>query len=136
MRLHHQFAWFAAGGLLGLIVDAGVVQWLVAWAQWNPYLARVPSFLLAATVTWWWNRRHTFAGHASGRPRLVEWLHWLALMGVGALFNYGLYAILVLLFEPMRRWPAAAAAIGSAVAALVNFSSARRMLFPGSRSPV
>ncbi|MCX7512432.1 GtrA family protein [Frateuria hangzhouensis] len=129
MRLRREAGLFAIGGVLGLIVDAGTVQALVAWGGWNPYLARVLSFLLAATVTWGWNRRHTFAHRASGRPVAIEWLHWLALMGVGACVNYAIYASLLLAFEPLQRWPALAVAAGSAVAALVNFSTARGVLF-------
>ncbi|SEI80467.1 GtrA family protein [Frateuria terrea] len=120
---------FAIGGVLGLVVDAGTVQALVVWGGWNPYLARVLSFLLAATVTWAWNRRHTFAHRDSGHSAAAEWLHWLALMGVGACVNYAIYAALLLAFEPLRRWPALPAAAGSAVAALVNFSTARGVLF-------
>lgn len=129
MRLSREVGLFAVGGVLGLIVDAGTVQALVAWDHWNPYLARVLSFLLAATTTWAWNRRHTFAHRASGRPAAAEWLHWLALMGVGACINYAIYAVLLMAYEPMHRWPAAAAAAGSAVAALVNFAMARGLLF-------
>jgi len=129
MRLSREVGLFAVGGVLGLIVDAGTVQALVAWDHWNPYWARVLSFLLAATVTWAWNRRHTFAHRASGRSAAAEWLHWLALMGVGALVNYAVYAALLLSSAFLLRWPALAAAAGSAVAALVNFSTARGVLF-------
>jgi putative flippase GtrA len=129
VRLHREVGLFAVGGILGLVVDAGTVQALVAWSGWNPYLARVLSFLLAATVTWAWNRRHTFACRDSGRSAAAEWLHWLALMGLGACVNYAIYAALLLAFEPLQRWPALPAAAGSAVAALVNFSTARGVLF-------
>ena len=129
MRLRHEAALFAVGGVLGLLADAGTVQALVGWGRWNPYLARVPSFLLAATLTWVWNRRHTFAHRGSGRSAASEWLHWLALMGVGACVNYATYAVLLLSFEPLQGWPALAAAAGSSVAALVNFSTARGVLF-------
>lgn len=129
MRLRREVGLFAVGGVLGLLVDAGTVQALVAWNGWNPYLARVVSFLLAATVTWAWNRRRTFAHRDSGRSAATEWLHWLALMGVGAGVNYAIYAALLLAFEPLQRWPALPAAAGSAVAALVNFSTARGVLF-------
>ena len=61
MKIRREIALFAVGGVIGLVIDAGVVQALVGIEGWNPYLARVVSFLLAASVTWWWNRRHTFA---------------------------------------------------------------------------
>ncbi len=128
-KLPREIALFAVGGVLGLLVDAGIVQALVGWAAWNPYLARVLSFLVAATVTWWWNRRYTFAARSSNRAAHAEWLHWLGLMSLGAVVNYGVYALLLVGFPLLQRWPAPAAAAGSAVAALINFSTARGMLF-------
>ena len=132
LKLRREIALFAVGGILGLLIDAIVVQWLVSWSGWNPYLARILSFLLAATFTWWWNRNHTFALRSSGRTAHAEWLHWLGLMAAGALINYGIYVLLLLYFPVLHRWPALAAAASSAVAALVNFSTARGMLFKSS----
>lgn len=135
MRLSRDITLFAIGGVLGLVIDATVVQALVGLQHWNAYLARVVSFLLAATFTWWWNRRHTFAGRSSGRRAHAEWLHWLALMSAGAVVNYGVYALCLQLFPAWHRWPALAAAVGSAVAALVNFSAARGVLFRHPKTP-
>ncbi|MHB1056596.1 MAG: GtrA family protein [Rhodanobacter sp.] len=129
LKLSREVALFAVGGIGGLLVDAAVVQSLVSAMGWNPYLARVLSFLLAATFTWWWNRNHTFAGHRSERAMHAEWLHWMGLMSIGAVINYGVYVLLLLCFSGLHRWPALAAAAGSAVAALVNFSTARGVLF-------
>lgn len=136
MRLRREAGLFAVGGVLGLLVDAGTVQALVSWGGWNPYGARVLSFLLAATVTWAWNRRHTFAHRASGRSPAAEWLHWMALMAFGACVNYAFYAVLLLSFETLERWPALAAAAGSAAAALINFSTARGVLFRQPKQPL
>ena len=136
MRLRGEIALFAAGGAIGLVVDAGIVQALVSLAGWNPYLARGLSFLYAASVTWWWNRQHTFAGRRSGRSAGLEWLHWLGLMSLGALVNYGIYAAVLLAFPLAHRWPAAAVAAGSAVAAVVNFAAARTVLFRHPESVV
>lgn len=135
MKLRREVSLFALGGVLGLLVDAGTVQALVSCGHWNAYAARVLSFLLAATVTWAWNRRHTFAERASGRSALAEWLHWLALMGAGACVNYAVYAALLAASDLMHRWPGLAAAAGSAVAAVINFATARGVLFRGPRVP-
>ncbi|GAB2548292.1 GtrA family protein [Rhodanobacter koreensis] len=134
MKLSREITLFAVGGVLGLLVDASIVQALVGWEGWNPYFARVLSFLVAATVTWWWNRRYTFVARRSDRSPHTEWLHWLGLMSFGALINYGVYALLLMSFPALHRWPAVAAAAGSAAAALVNFSTARGMLFKSSRT--
>ena len=134
MRLRREAGLFFVGGVIGFIVDAGGVQALVSLAGANAYVARVPSFLLAATATWWWNRRYTFAHRASGQQLHLEWLRWMGLMTAGALINYATYALMLVGFPALHRWPAVAVLAGSAVAALVNFSTARGVLFKGSKS--
>jgi putative flippase GtrA len=136
MKLSRQFFLFMIGGAIGFVVDAGGAQALVSWGGWNPYYARVLSIPVAATVTWIWNRRQTFASQDSGRSLFSEWAHWMALMGVGALVNYGTYAVLLMLFPLLHKWPAIATAGGSLVAALFNFSTARLVLFKGAKTSV
>ena len=125
---------FAVGGAIGFIVDAGIVQLLVSFAHFNPYYGRVISFLVAATVTWWWNRSHTFSARDSGRSLVAEWLHWMALMGGGAAVNYGAYVICLFEFPSWHKWPVLAVAVGSFFAAFVNFVSARMLLFRRAKS--
>ena len=134
MGLRRQVVLFGVGGAIGLVVDAGVVQALVSWGQWNAYIARVVSFLSAATATWLWNRRYTFAHRLSGRSLRAEWLHWIALMSVGAVVNYGAYAAILFLYPWLHRWPAVAVAASSAAASLVNFSTARGVLFKRAKT--
>lgn len=136
MKLSRQFLLFTIGGVIGFVVDAGLAQALVSWCAWNAYYARLLSIPVAATATWLWNRRHTFKHHESGRGLFSEWLHWMALMGVGALVNYGTYAALLMAFPMLHRWPAIATAGGSFVAAAFNFSTARLMLFKGAKTSV
>ena len=135
MRLRREIALFAVGGVIGFVVDAGIVQALVRGAGCNPYGARVFSFLVAASITWTWNRGFTFAHRRSQRAG-GEWLRWMAVMVVGALLNYGLYAGLVGAFEVVRAWPALGVAAGSAVAAAVNFAGARALVFRGVKTPL
>ncbi|HEX7815510.1 GtrA family protein [Dyella sp.] len=134
MRLRQELLLFALGGMLGLLIDAGTVQLLVGLGDWNPYPARVISFLLAATVTWWWNRRKTFSHRSSGHSAQAEWLHWMGLMAAGAIVNYGIFAALLWTFPALRAWPALPTAAGSAVAAAVNFATARGMLFKRAKT--
>jgi len=134
VKLHREIFLFAVGGVGGLIIDAGIVQMLVSLAGWNPYIARVLSFLIAATFTWWWSRNYTFAARQSHRSAHAEWLHWMALMSIGAAINYGVYALLLVNFSILHRWPAIGAAAGSAVAAFVNFAAARGLLFRGAKA--
>jgi putative flippase GtrA len=129
MRLRHEVMLFAVGGGIGFVVDAGIVQMLVSFVHFNPYAGRVISFLVAATVTWWWNRSHTFAARHSGHSLLTEWLHWMALMSGGAAVNYAAFVACLLAIPSWHKWPVLAVAVGSAIAAAVNFVSARTLLF-------
>jgi len=135
VKVSREVTLFAIGGIGGLVVDAGVVQLLVTMEHWNPYLARLLSFLAAATVTWWWNRRYTFAARRTDRSAHAEWLQWVGLMSFGAMVNYGIYALLLMNFGVLHRWPSVAAAAGSAVAALINFSAARGLIFKSPNAP-
>ncbi|HEY8327142.1 MAG TPA: hypothetical protein VIO59_01670 [Rhodanobacter sp.] len=56
----------------------------------------------------------------------------MGLIDVGALVDYGVHALLLMNFPGLHRWPALAVAAGSAIAALVNFLTARGMLFKRS----
>jgi len=129
MRLRHEVVLFAIGGAIGFVVDAGIVQTLVTFVHFNPYAGRVISFLVAATVTWWWNRSHTFAARQSGRSLATEWLHWMALMSGGAAVNYAAYVACLMAFPGWHKWPVFAVGVGSIFAAVVNFVSARMLLF-------
>ena len=133
-RLRREVALFAVGGLLGLIVDAGMAQTLVGVAGWNVYTARIVSFLSAATVTWWWNRNHTFAHRDSGRSHRSEWLHWMGLMAIGAIINNGVYVLVFEAFPGLRAWPAVAVAAGSAAGSVANFLCARTLLFRAAKT--
>jgi len=92
------------------------------------YLARVLSFLAAATFTWAFNRRHTFAGRAAGGSIGREYLAYLGAMLGGGAVNYAVYALTL-------HWvqgPGAAAlgvALGSCAGLLVNFLAARHVVF-------
>ncbi len=132
MRLAREVLLFAVGGVVGFLVDAGIVQFLVRGAGVNPYAARVPSFLVAASVTWAWNRYLSFA-HRRGIDRRREWLRWMSVMSIGAVLNYGIYAVLVAVSATVQHWPAAGVAAGSAVAAFVNFLGARNLVFTGHK---
>ncbi|HVI54935.1 MAG TPA: GtrA family protein [Luteibacter sp.] len=133
--LRREVALFAVGGLLGFIVDAGIAQALVSMAGWNVYSARVVSFLSAATVTWWWNRNHTFAQRDSGRSQGSEWLRWMGLMAVGAVINNGVYVLAFRAFPQLHAWPAVAVAAGSVGGSVANFLFARALLFRSAKTP-
>lgn len=127
-----QFIMFGIAGTLGFLVDAGVVSVLVNGLGWDPYLARVLSFLCAVATTFGFNRRYTFAaGARAGIARQAG--HYLLAMAGGFIVNYGVYAWLVFQFEPVRQWPVLGVAAGSIAGLIVNFLSARFWVFGEQR---
>jgi putative flippase GtrA len=121
---------FAVAGVLGLVVDVGVLYLLAPWLGW--YAARVLSFLAAATATWAFNRRFTFA---VGRPDSLwrEYVSYVVAMLGGAAVNYAVYVLTLHAVE--GRWAAAlGVALGSLGGMAVNYLSARHLVFR-SRGP-
>jgi len=128
MHLRREILLFAVSGVFGFLVDAGIVQFLVReWAV-NPYQARVISFLAAATTTWSFNRKYTFAGKSRGSRRR-ELLRYIVAMAGGFALNYGTYAVCVAVWPLVRSWPAIGVAAGSVAGAVLNFLSSKYWIF-------
>ena len=127
-----RFLRFCVVGTLGFIVDAGVLTALVSGAGLDPYLARVASFLAAASFTWWLNRRWTF--EVKQAPRGAEWMSYVALMVIGAAMNYGTYAAAITWWPLAREHLWIAVALGSIAGLGVNFASSSRLFARSPRS--
>jgi len=117
---------FSVAGTIGFVIDVGVLYLLAPVLGW--YGARVLSFLAAATGTWAFNRRYTFASDRTGVSALHEYLHYLLTMLAGALFNYAAYV--ATLHWVAGAWaPMLGVAFGSGAGLTVNFLSARHLVF-------
>ena len=129
-----QLAMFCVGGVVGFIVDAGVLQVLVVGMAWDRYSSRLISFLVAATATWIFNRRYTFTGprrHSLGG----EWARYLLAMSGGFVCNFSAYSALVYFFDLDRQWLILAVAVGSVAGLGVNFTASRYWVFRHQRQP-
>ena len=125
--VHDQLLRFCVVGAIAFCIDAGIVQALVGGAGWNPYLARLVSYLVAATAAWWLNRRYTFG--AGGAPLHREWAMYLVLNIGGGLVNYATYAALVLASDTVRLQPWLGVAAGSVAGLFVNFAANKWVVF-------
>jgi putative flippase GtrA len=127
MKIGREFLSFAVVGVVGLVVDVAVLYLLAPWLGW--YVARVLSFLAAATTTWVLNRRYTFASRIGESGSMWgEYLGYLVTMLGGAVLNYGAYVLTLHWVE--GRWAAAlGVAIGSLAGMGANFLSARYLVF-------
>lgn len=133
----HQLFWFGVSGMLGLLVDMGVLWLAVPWL--GLYGGRVLSFLCAATTTWAFNRRQTFAPTGrQGKTLAAEYLAYLGSMGVGGVINYSAYVAFVRHFPDLTGSAMYGVAVGSLAGMCVNFLSARFLIFrrmPGTDLP-
>lgn len=118
---------FGLAGGIGFLIDAGVLYLLKGLL--GLYAARMVSFLAAAFTTWAVNRNLAFQAHRSGVSLRKEFSAYLILMTGGGLVNYGLYAWLVTGSEAIAEQPVIGVAVGSLCGMLVNFLTARFLLF-------
>jgi putative flippase GtrA len=130
--LTQQFLRFAVVGVLGFIIDAGVLAVAVHWLHWGLYAGRAVSFLLAVTATWVLNRNYAFHATAS-QSRLAEWLRYLLSNAVGGSVNLGSYALLIHQSATLRETPTLAVALGSIAGMLVNFTLMKVFVFRSRR---
>lgn len=127
-RVLVEAALFGVSGFVGYLVDSGVTTVLIY--VMSPYLARIPGFISAATVTWFINRNITFKNRNKRYDKLYkEYLHYMSLMAAGAAVNYGTYAICVVLFGSFPLSTFVYVAIGSLAGMLVNFITSRKYVF-------
>lgn len=119
---------FSAVGAIGFVVDSAVLLLLTELLGAGPFLARIPSFLAAATVTWWFNRKWTFERNLQ-KPIFQEWLEYLFAMKVGALVNFSVYSLALFIFDTIYSYPVLGIALGSFAGLAVNYSLASRLIF-------
>jgi putative flippase GtrA len=118
---------FGIVGVLGYVVDAGVLLVATQLLDVQYLLARVASFLIAASVTFLIHHRFTF--RLTTPLSAQRWSYYLLTTGVGALVNVGIYHLWVVRFgvEPMQL--ALGAAVGSIVAMFVNYFASSVLVF-------
>lgn len=120
---------FLVVGGIGFLVDAGVLQALL-FAGLGVFSARAVSVLVALTATWFLNRHFVFRTSAHNRKQ-TEYVRHLVSQSFGALINFGVYGVLLLLVPTLN--PLLALAAGSAVALIVNYLMAKYWTFRKER---
>jgi putative flippase GtrA len=118
---------FAIAGVIGLVVDAGVLYGMLALGA-GYFVGRAVSFVAAVWSTWQFNRRFTFV-QGSNKSAWAEWWHYLFAMLGGGVVNYAAYSATVLLLPKSALLPLIGVAIGSLAGMTVNFVSAKLWVF-------
>ena len=125
-RATPQFLRYVLVGAVGFAVDAALLLLLIHIGGMSRLWARIPSFLVAVTVTWLLHRNFTFANANHTAPSLHEWLRFAVANALGNGANLVIYAVLVGLFD----WEALPALAVASVAALgVNYGLSARWVF-------
>ncbi|MBH1963851.1 MAG: GtrA family protein [Comamonadaceae bacterium] len=127
MKLNRSLLWFAAAGVLGLVVDIAVLTALRDTL--GVYAARAISFLAAATATWLVNRHLSFAGRTAGMSIWQEYLRYLGLMLGGGAVNLAVYSFLAWRYSQAPFWLAMYVGAGSLAGMTVNYLGASQWLY-------
>jgi putative flippase GtrA len=106
-RLHRQIPAFAAIGLVGYVIDAGVTYLGAKYLGLSPEVARPPGFLIATVINFALNRAITFR-HAAA-PLMRAFLRYCLVAAAGLVVNYAVYLLCVFL------WPLAGFVVTPAV---------------------
>jgi putative flippase GtrA len=124
-ELHQQILRFGIVGVVGFVVNAGMVEWLAR--SIGPIWAQALAFPVAVTVTWWLNRRYTFG--ASRHVWHREWLRYVAANALGWGANNGVYFLLIFKFPLAYQYPSLAVAAGSLAGMVFNFAISKWIVF-------
>jgi putative flippase GtrA len=127
-----QFMSFLLVGSAGFVIDAALFWIGHEQAHWSIFWARALSASVAVTATWLLNRAVTFRRHAS-EERAAEYFRYVISQGLGLVINLGVFAGTLWLIPSLRRVPIVALVLGSAVALLVNFITAKTFAFRARR---
>jgi len=127
MRSWQRFLWFFVAGLIGFVVDSGVLY--ATKEMLGLLIARVVSFTCAVLATWLLNRCVTFRDRSAGLGLFKEFLSYLGLMLFGGTLNYAVYAWMVLYVSIAQDSPVLGVAVGSLSGMLLNFMTSRYLLY-------
>lgn len=121
-----QFLKFGVVGGIGFLADTATVYSLRY--SLGLYGAGAAAYVVAATVTWLFNRVWTFRGHGTG-PVHRQWARFLMVNLAGFVLNRGTYAILVTFVPLCAAQPVYAVGAGAIVGMFLNFRLSRTIVF-------
>ncbi len=123
-----QLSRFGVVGVIGFVVDGGLL-YLLLLQSFDPYLARAITFPTAVTVTWYLNRRWTFAARGAPAGKGRDYWRYVLVQVVGAASNYAVYAVILLFVSHTPAHALGALALGALAGLVVNFAGSRWWVF-------
>ncbi|WP_246616489.1 GtrA family protein [Thaumasiovibrio subtropicus] len=126
MSLKQKIARFVVVGGVGFVVDSVVFALCFYLLSLAPLVARGVAFLLAASVTWYGNRRYTFRVYEAP---LSQWRRFMFVAMVSLMPNFGLFYCWIRLFGESGWQPMAALCAGVAGGMVSNFLLSQYWVF-------
>jgi putative flippase GtrA len=117
---------FAGVGVVGFVVDAGLMNLISHLFLIPDTLARVPSFCVAVVATWLLNSLLTFRGAYLGFRSLQK---YFGTNSIGFVTNWLVFLLATHFFEVAHAFPTVTLGIAAIFSLLVNFILARRFVF-------
>ena len=127
-KLIIQFLKFGIVGVIGFLVDVGILNFCMHEFGMGRYSGRLVSFIIAASTTWICNRLFTFRGQGGGHAG-KQWAKFVTVSAGGFVLNYGTYALLIATVPLVHEYPWLGVAAGSVAGMFFNFFAARRVVF-------
>jgi len=116
---------FAVAGGSGFVIDVAVLYALLTFTPFGPFIARIFSIACAMASNFLINRTFTFG--ASGRSVLSEGVRYSSIGVIGAVLNYAVYAMLLLIFPDFSPFWATFIAVG--IVAVFSYIGYARFVF-------
>ena len=128
---------FAFVGVMGFLVDYGIVVGIVSGLGGSPYIARFFSFMGAVATTCLLNSKLTFREQKAKYSGLQGFFVYTGLMLFGLACNYAVYALLLhfVFATPTPLTLLFAVACGSLAGMCVNFTLCHFWFFADKSSP-
>jgi putative flippase GtrA len=128
-----RFLRFGLVGAAGFPVFAAVLFVCHDLLGLSKQISWFPAFFISATFTWWGNRLLTFREHAARENLVKEWSKFIIANGLGALANLLLYTALVQFAPSPANNIYLAAAAGTLLGFVFNFTMSKRFVFRSAR---
>ncbi len=124
-----RFLRFSLVGGSGFGVDVLVFLLISHGFGLNILVARALAFWVAASWTWFCNRRFTYQDRPTSGSPLNQWLRYLIASIIAFIPNWGTFTLLITLFPLMASQPVLAMAVGITVGLIFNFLLTNYVIF-------
>ena len=126
--IKEEFIKFATIGLVGFVVDISVLYFGLYIIGLGYFVARIFSYLAAATTTWYLHRVITFVKSKKSNP-LKQWISFIFANGLGGAVNFTTYILIIIYITNIPFLPLMATTLGAVNSLILNFYISRKWVF-------